>query len=946
MQQTEKTSNVFVGREELVEQVRDAVDASNLVVVHGSPGVGKSRLVVEALGDGRGKAAWVDVSMADGIDDLVAATSRSLDVEVKSDESAGAGGQRIGAALEAVKVDYVVFDDFDPVADVAAPRIEDWASRAKPTLIVTSRQRLNLPAARPVHVPPLGEEEAIEAFCEHVRQVRPGFSLEDHREGVEKLVDALDRLPYAIELAARRAHVLSPADMLHRLDERFSLLRNRQSGRVEAMDMALEWTWKWLAPAERQFLEQCCVLADSASAEALERIVHIEGDVSWLDVLDSLVAKSWLESEPSEELDGEVRFRLLNTVRAFVEQQMVDGTEEASRSAAKRRAAEYYGELAAEWGERVTGPDGPEALTRLEVDRAHLLQAAEYWVGREDERALQVVSGLRWVALLRGPIYRFRDLVEQAAALAGEHEAAEYEAILHDAAAQIALVTGRRERATSNIRRALQAAKGTSPQVEAAVGRTAGLVESASTPEQARDRLEDALEKADAADDDFLRARILERIGYVDIRLFNLTRAEQEFERANELVSGGRSPLFEADSVAGIAYVAHRQNRLESAIEKFEEVVRLHRENDAHTSATGALFNLGVSHHIVGALDEAESCIQKAIDDWRKLGLTLYVPAGQVRLAMVLYERGAWNVSRELLDEAIPEAEGVGDTQSGAMGNGFAALCEWLKSGEADLEALEHARAQIDAGSDPDAAAAFSVAQIASKGAHGDDRIEELNRIEELVALLSPSDRYHDSVLTRLLAIARCFDHCRLAHAAVDGANRREEAQQAVAELGTVLEIDETAELGEAFTEVANPFVRLLGRRAVEELESLGVAVELDVPSAEHVLEVHSNCHWYRVDDEEPVDLSARKAIRLILKSILQTHLDDPEAALDVEDLIEAGWPDEYMTFDAGRNRVYSAIKFLRNHGLKEIIETTDDGYRVAPDVDVQVAPVTGLRVS
>lgn len=940
-----RPEQIFVDREQELEALREACTRSTLVVLHGSPGVGKSRLAEEAFPREGERSIWIDVSMMRNPADLVSATGRVLGLELHSGESVEEGVRRIGSALEAREdVDAVVLDDFDPLAEHAAELLGRWERASTPNLVVTTRRQLGLARATSVAVSPLERSAAIELFETYARRVHPDLKLEPQRDAVARLVDALDGLPYAIELAARRARVLSPADMVDRLDERFSLLRDRRDGEHEEMELALEWTWQWLDRAERQFLKQCCAFSSPAGSDALEAAVILDDDVSWLDTLDALVAKSWIQRERVDELDGAFRFRLLNTVRAFVEQRDVEGSPATDIEAAERRAAEHFWRTGTTLGEAVTGPDGLEALDTLDIDRSHFFAAAEYWLDADDERGVRLVANLRHVALLRGPLFQYAPLFELAAETAEALDVRDAEAVLYADLAEIQSKRGHRERAVTAIRRAQQLAEDESPDVRALVQRTAGTIEAPNDAGTARQLLESALDLAESVGDSFRKARVYEQLGYVDIRLFQLAEAERKFRRARELFDANGSPLFEADSLAGIAYVQQRQNRLDDAVRSFERAAEVHEQNDARTSRAKVTFDLGVCQHIVGTLADAEHNLEAALEDWRHLGLHYYLAAGDYQLALIALERAEHDRCKQLLEQSRRRAEDAGDTQTAAKAIGFRALYEWLIEDRRDPERLERARSELDAGPDPDAAAAFCVGLVASTGEDTDDHLTELSRIEELVALLAPSDHYYEEVLGRLLAIARGLDHCRTAWGANDGSVRRECAQEAVSELAGVFAFDSRTEITSEVSAASNPYVRLLGAKLARILDDLGVAVDRSKPDADHLLEVHSNCHWYCVDHGEPVDIANRKSNRLILKSLIQSYLDDPEASLDIEALIDAGWPDQHLSFEAGRNRVYAAIQFLRDHELSEIVETTDDGYRIARNVDVQIAPTTGLK--
>ncbi|MDX1748642.1 MAG: hypothetical protein R3324_22140, partial [Halobacteriales archaeon] len=142
-----------------------------------------------------------------------------------------------------------------------------------------------------------------------------------------------------------------------------------------------------------------------------------------------------------------------------------------------------------------------------------------------------------------------------------------------------------------------------------------------------------------------------------------------------------------------------------------------------------------------------------------------------------------------------------------------------------------------------------------------------------------------------------------------------------------------------AITGWPNPFVRDLLRRATSTASVSGDEEqhqELDPKDYDVVLTVHRDGHWFQVGDAEPVDLLIRRAIRRIAACLLHHHLEQPKTGVPVETLIEAGWPGEVMTADSGRTRVYSAVRILRDLGMRDILVTDDAGYHFADGVGVQ----------
>jgi hypothetical protein len=80
------------------------------------------------------------------------------------------------------------------------------------------------------------------------------------------------------------------------------------------------------------------------------------------------------------------------------------------------------------------------------------------------------------------------------------------------------------------------------------------------------------------------------------------------------------------------------------------------------------------------------------------------------------------------------------------------------------------------------------------------------------------------------------------------------------------------------------------------------------------------------------------RALRQIMVALVEHHRSRPHSALNVDELLQAGWPGERPAFEAGANRVYVALSRLRSMGLRDAIERFDDGYRIPAQVRVRIA--------
>src|SRR5205814_2288284 len=145
--------------------------------------------------------------------------------------------------------------------------------------------------------------EAVQLFTERARAVQPGFTLDGaNADAVAEICRRLDGIPLAVELAAARVTIMSPADIASRLDQRFQLLtggRRTAAERHQTLRAAIEWSYEMLEPKERTLFERLAVFPVSFDAEAVAGVATGGGIEAW-DVLDAgagLVAKSMLVAD-------------------------------------------------------------------------------------------------------------------------------------------------------------------------------------------------------------------------------------------------------------------------------------------------------------------------------------------------------------------------------------------------------------------------------------------------------------------------------------------------------------------------------------------------------------------------------------------------------------------------------------------------------------------------
>ncbi|NYV78707.1 hypothetical protein HW445_30920, partial [Streptomyces sp. UH6] len=208
----------------------------------------------------------------------------------------------------------------------------------------------------------------------------------------------LDGLPLAIELAAARLRMLTPRQMADRLDDRFRLLTSGSRTalpRQQTLRAVVDWSWDLLDDAERAVLRRLSVFAGGCDLAAAEAVCGPEA----LEALGSLVDKSLVvAADPSG--DGQMRYRLLETVAEYARERLLEAGE---HDATLRAHLAHYRELARTTDPLLRGHRQLDAVGRLEAEYENLRTALRTAVAERDEQeALCLVLSLAWFWQIRG----------------------------------------------------------------------------------------------------------------------------------------------------------------------------------------------------------------------------------------------------------------------------------------------------------------------------------------------------------------------------------------------------------------------------------------------------------------------------------------------------------------------------------------------------------------
>jgi predicted ATPase/class 3 adenylate cyclase len=282
----------FVGREQELADVLALLTTRRIVTLTGPGGSGKTRLALQAA------AANVE-EYGDGVWFVSLAAVRDPEL-IEPTIARVVGGPDDLHQFLAGKRTLLVLDNLEQLLPDAAHIVDRLDAR----ILATSRIRLNVAAEQEFTVPPLPLHDGAALFTQRARQLDPRFEPD---AAVPQIAERLDGLPLALELAAARIKVLTPAQMLDRLGHSLDLLTSGSQDAPErhrTLRGTVEWSYRLLTADEQQLFARLAVFAGSFELEAAEAVCSAD-----IDILQSLVDKSLLRHGE----DG--RFFMLGTIK-------------------------------------------------------------------------------------------------------------------------------------------------------------------------------------------------------------------------------------------------------------------------------------------------------------------------------------------------------------------------------------------------------------------------------------------------------------------------------------------------------------------------------------------------------------------------------------------------------------------------------------------------------
>jgi predicted ATPase/DNA-binding CsgD family transcriptional regulator len=519
----------------------------------------------------------------------------------------------------------LVLDNFEHVATAATVVAELLAACPLLEVLATGRGSLRLSGEYEFPVEPLalpdperrydldalGAYPGVELFLERARAARPDFRLSEANAGAVGAICArVDGLPLAIELAAARVRLLSPAEIVPRLAHPFELLTGGprdQPARHRTLGDTISWSLALLDPSARTMFTRLGVFAGGFTVEAAEAVAGDDGVAGVIDALTALVDHG-LVQRPAE-TGPAWRPRLLETIREFALEELAASGEHDDVRAAH---AAFYLALA-------RGGDGE----RLEPEQANLRAAMRWYLAREDqEGALALAAASSGFWLSRGHLTEGRRWLEQALALGDGPPTAER--------AQASIATG-------------LLAYHQADYVVAAAHLQQGL-------EQCRERGDEAGVAPALAALALARTRAGDLAPALDLA----EEALAAYRRLDDEAGVGRS----LETLGRVLWILgdYEQARL-----RLEESRALARQIGAGEVAARAAQGLGYVALAEGDLEGADALLGESLTEFHELGDRWWALRGICALGHVAARRGAHAAARLQFEQGLQTARELGD---------------------------------------------------------------------------------------------------------------------------------------------------------------------------------------------------------------------------------------------------------------------------------------------
>ncbi|MBT6432862.1 MAG: tetratricopeptide repeat protein [Deltaproteobacteria bacterium] len=663
--------NSFIGRQTELQAIAQLFSqGKRMVTILGAGGTGKTRLCQRfgaiSLGDFPGGVWFCDLTQATTLDGIVGAIGKALDMTLTQQDPIEAIAKTLNSRGRAL----LIIDNFEQVASFAVDTLGRWLNRTlKACFLVTSRERLRLEGESIFYLDPLSKDEAVSLFAERARAVRPNFNITDaNRKFVEEIVERLDFMSLAIELAASRSRMMPPETMVKRLAERFKLLkgeRRDQEARQATLSGAIEWSWQLLEPWEQYGLAQCSAFRGGFTLEAAESILDVDqwDDAPWtIDLIQALHDKSLLRMV--EPVTGHERFVMYESIRQFAAEKLsqagavLDPTNATlTHAEAAAQLSERHGRYYARFGQQeyrkgMFQHGGVERSRLLQLELDNILSGFRHaYNNQRTQVACELYFAANEILTIRGPIKLASEIAARVLSLPNVQQKDAIMVFLNQ-------------------------------------GKTLRLL---GKNDSAKRAYESALELSRESRDRPGEAQALGGLGIIYQWQGDFAQAKLHYKAALAIHRQEGNRQREGSIVGYLATVHRLEGDLDEAQTYYEAGLAVQRQLGNRRSEAIVLGNLGTLHKERGRMEEARGVYEAALDAFQATGNRLNEAIALANLGNLLLDMGDVSAALTNLKNAVNTAQELSFAGEGAFLGGLAMA--HMQQGE-----MAEARTCIDRG--------------------------------------------------------------------------------------------------------------------------------------------------------------------------------------------------------------------------------------------------------
>jgi predicted ATPase/DNA-binding XRE family transcriptional regulator len=619
--------SVLVGREDELAALKALITNTRLLTLTGTAGIGKTRVALALAhqlepqyADG---AAFVDLAPVVDLDLVPHAVAAALDISGKPAESLTSS---VREHLRAKNL-LIILDNCEHVV-AACAELTDMLIRScsDVDVVTTSREALRIHGETVWTVPPLGSDEAVELFERRAQAAAAAMPLEtDNVDAIRWICVRLEGIPLAIELAAVRVPALGVTRVADLLADRLDLLSRGSrldSPRHQTLRAALDWSYALLNRAEQRLFERLAAFAGGWDLEAANTVCAWN-ELTSHDVLESLVSLVDKSLVLVEDIEGQRRYRFLETIREYAAQRLETSAE---GDPTHNRHASHFLSIAQAAASTRLGIRYPRDAELVRRELANM-RAALRWLLDQD----QLEEGLELSLALSGFWLSHGFLLE------GEEWLARFlarpDAVSSDALAQGLYAWGK-------------------------------LAEYGGALGHARELFERSLSTSIAAGNSSVSARALWGLGDVALHHGGYVDALGLYRRGLDAARTAGSAQDTAQALLCLGRAASMLGDLQQSRTWMEEALTIGRQLEDRWSVAYVLNELGQQARRTGQLEQAQAILEECHVLWRQSGTRMGERAAIMNLALVNLDRGGLTRSAELARESLELSQDMRDDKS------------------------------------------------------------------------------------------------------------------------------------------------------------------------------------------------------------------------------------------------------------------------------------------